>query len=153
MSAFADELAALYKRFNELTRRQVVDAARDEPERFPALHADLFERFTDSELADQRRLDRAGEIIRSITIVFAPQPAPEPGRELVIIRQFVSTVTDDNQHRYMTVEDVGASPELVEAVLKRMQRDVAALETKYAAYASALRAEFALRALPPAVEG
>lgn len=139
--SFADELASLYSRFNELTRQQVVDTARDEPETFPRLHADLFERYTEGELADQRRLDRAGEIIRSIRIVYEVQPAPEPARSLTILRQYVSIAADDNTRRYVTVEAVAASPELSEDVIKSMRRDIAALERKYSAFRAALHAE------------
>jgi hypothetical protein len=150
--SFADELSAIYKRFGELTRRQVVDLARTEPETYPALHSDLYERFTDEELADQRRLERAGEIIRSITIV-REEPAEETTTTVVVVRQYVSTVADDNRRRYLTVEDVAADPTLTEDVLKEMRRDVAALERKYAAFVRELHVEFRERAVTSAPDG
>lgn len=140
--SFADELAGIYKRFGELTRRQVFEVVRDEPESFPALHADVFERFTVEELAEQRQLERIGEIIRSITIVREEPHEEHQVTTVVIVRQYVSTPADDNRRRYLSVEDVAADPALTEDVLKEMRRDVAALQRKYAAFEHELRAEF-----------
>lgn len=128
-----DALFAIYTERGELTPAAVVDASR--PSDAP-LH-DRFE-WDDSVAGERYREVQAAEIIRSVhvTLVTDTERGPVRVRRFLATPQLESVDEPSTPWNYVPIEHLGA--DATAAILRQMEKDVAALRRKYRDHRAAL---------------
>ncbi len=125
MSDLRSELTGIYKRNGELTPKIVVDEARSED-------APLHNRFEwdDSIAGEEYRLIQAARLIRVVRIEYTSPRSDEKK----FIRAFSSlheSGEPESTGKYMPTEEVLEDETRRAILLRNMQRDIAALKTRY----------------------
>lgn len=123
-SVVQEVLQALYDEGQELTPRLVLDRARD-PQH--PLH-DRFE-WDDAKAAESHRLTQAGDLIRSVKVVYERGDGTE-GR----IRGYHSVRSDTGSRVYKTAESVAMSSVMTQALLAEMRRDWSRMKSRYSGF-------------------
>lgn len=132
-----DQLQAVYDRRGQLTPEMLVDEARDEAH---PLHT-RFE-WDDAVAGEAYRRQQAGELIRSVKIVYRPATARRPAG---IGNAYQSVRSADGQ-AYHPSEKVAEDPFMRSVVLADMAREWKALKRRYeqfAEFAAMVRADLA----------
>lgn len=127
MSSLREDLQRLYDTYSRLVPRDIVAIVAEEPEEYPALHHDLYEKFSDEELADQRREARVREIIRTVKIVrIGPGSPPQPTQ----VRVYHS-VQDPEQTAYYRMDDIVEDDLKVQLLLNQARREFEQMFDRY----------------------
>lgn len=119
------ELEAIRERTGRLVPSEVRELVFAEPEKYPALHERLghwterqaWERFIDGQIA---------EIIRTVRVEVETRPG-----HVETVRRYISVEQDDGERAYEDIDVIRRSDDLVQQVLKQMEADFAALQSKY----------------------
>jgi hypothetical protein len=106
----------------ELTPRTVLADARDEAS---PLH--LFFEWSDAKAAEKYRLEQAGHLIRSVTVVMEPSEAQEP----VTVRAFVPVSEGQEQRHYVGTARALGDADLRKQVLGQAYAELGAIARKY----------------------
>jgi hypothetical protein len=122
----ARDVQKIYTEYGRLVPREVVDIVKDEPTKYPSLHHDLYEKFTDGELADQRRIDRTREIIRTIRV----RRIDPRSREATRVRTYHSLPNPDGM-AYQHIEQIVEDDVKTQLLLNQAKRDVDRLFDKW----------------------
>lgn len=122
LQVVSNELMALYQARGQLIPSDVVDAAR--PDDSP-LHR--FFEWDDSVAAERYRVLQAGQLVRSVKVFI--EGANNNSLE---VRSWVAVNRDGSG--YQPTEVVGADPEQRNRVLRRMNREINSLRTRYGIY-------------------
>jgi hypothetical protein len=119
------ELQALYERNGRLTKSEVVEEARSHPE--SALNRHIFH-VNQSEAAERYYLQRAGELIRTITVKRDPKGNQgEPFR----LRAYHSVPDDELTRAYRSLDDVAEDEFASKLLLQTAEREWRQLRVKY----------------------
>ena len=123
------ELERIYEERSRLTPDDVVDEASD-----PASPLHSYFEWDDSEAAARFRLIQAAGLIRSVKVRVTRTKGSED--EDLTIRAWVAAHAaapelEDVPEGYIPEEEVRARPELREALLRQMRRDVTAAQRRY----------------------
>lgn len=128
--AVREALEALARPDGSLLASEVLDAARSPKS---ALHGEF--EWDDTEAAEAYRRAQAAGLIRSYKIKITAETATGEVRD-VIVRGYVSAKRSgqENAEPGSYVPTAGLPPLAQKILLRRMQRDIASLQAKYANY-------------------
>ena len=121
MTSLRDRLQAIYDQAGELTPGLVVDTARDPKN---PLHS-CFE-WDDTVAAEKYRIVQAGQLIRSVKVVYEAPKGPSTMRAFVPVRP-----SDHGPANFMPVAVAMADPDMAVLVLREFERAARALRINY----------------------
>jgi len=122
MGSLREELRGIYDRHGKLTPELVHEEVKDEAH---PLHSRY--EWDDAVAGYYYRLSQIGEDIRSLRVEYVPPQGGEPQ----YVREWTSVRNDPQRDGYAPTEEVVKDPLTFQIVLREMERDIAALKTKW----------------------